>query len=70
MEERKDYLVENLRDPVWYTETMWKKGMSGFPPAILTCAITGAVMELVFEVFFSPVGYGISRTLGTHEVEA
>ena len=41
MDERKDYLVENLRDPVWYTETMWKKGMSGFPPAILTCAITG-----------------------------
>ena len=40
-EERKDYLVENLRDPVWYTETMWKKGLSGFPPAILTCAITG-----------------------------
>lgn len=40
-EERLDYLVENLRDPVWYTETMWKKGLSGFPPAILTCAITG-----------------------------
>jgi uncharacterized PurR-regulated membrane protein YhhQ (DUF165 family) len=29
----------------------------------VTCAITGAVLELVFEVFFSPVGYRISRTL-------
>ncbi len=27
----------------------------------LTCAITGAVLELLFEVFFSPVGYRISR---------
>ncbi len=26
-----------------------------------TCALTGAVMELLFEVFFSPVGYRISR---------
>lgn len=41
MDELKTYLVENLRDPVWYTETMWKKGLSGFPPAMLTCAITG-----------------------------
>jgi 3-keto-5-aminohexanoate cleavage enzyme len=41
MDEVKRYLVENLRDPVWYTETMWSKGLSGFPPAILTCAITG-----------------------------
>ena len=29
----------------------------------VTCAITGAVLELVFEVFFSPVGYRISRSL-------
>ena len=27
----------------------------------VTCAITGAVLELVFEVFFSPMGYRISR---------
>lgn len=27
----------------------------------VTCAITGAVLELVFEVFFSPVGYRISQ---------
>lgn len=28
-----------------------------------TCALTGAVLELLFEVFFSPVGYRISRGL-------
>ena len=28
-----------------------------------TCALTGAVLELLFEVFFSPVGYRISRRL-------
>ncbi len=28
-----------------------------------TCALTGAVLELVFEVFFSPVGYRIARRL-------
>lgn len=42
MEERIPYLVENLRDPIWYTETMWKRGLTAFPPAIITCAITGA----------------------------
>ena len=29
----------------------------------LTCALTGAFLELFFEVFFSPVGYRISRKL-------
>ena len=29
----------------------------------ITCALTGAVMELLFEVFFSPMGYRISRVL-------
>lgn len=29
----------------------------------ITCAITGAIMELLFEVFFSPVGYRISRRI-------
>lgn len=29
----------------------------------LTCALTGALLELVFEVFFSPVGYRISRRI-------
>lgn len=29
----------------------------------VTCALTGALLELLFEVFFSPVGYAISRRL-------
>ena len=29
----------------------------------ITCAITGAVLELLFEIFFSPIGYRISRKL-------
>ena len=29
----------------------------------LTCALTGAVLELLFEVFFSPLGYRISRNI-------
>lgn len=29
----------------------------------ITCALTGAVLELVFEVFFSPVGYRVSKRL-------
>jgi uncharacterized PurR-regulated membrane protein YhhQ (DUF165 family) len=29
----------------------------------ITCAITGAVLELVFEVVFSPMGYRISRRI-------
>lgn len=28
-----------------------------------TCALTGAVLELLFEVFFSPAGYAMSRNL-------
>lgn len=28
-----------------------------------TCALTGAVLELLFEVFFSPLGYGLARGL-------
>ncbi len=27
----------------------------------ITCAFTGAIMELLFEIFFSPIGYRISR---------
>lgn len=30
------------------------------PLQCLTCALTGAVLELLFEVFFSPVGYRIA----------
>ena len=29
----------------------------------VTCALTGAVLELLFEVFFSPVGYRISQAI-------
>ena len=29
----------------------------------LTCALTGAVLELLFEVFFSPIGYRMSRVI-------
>lgn len=36
----------------------------------LTCALTGAVMELLFEVFFSPVGYRIARRLNAGQVDA
>ena len=28
-----------------------------------TCALTGAVLELLFEIFFSPLGYRLSREL-------
>lgn len=38
----KEYLVENLRDPVWYTEKVHQRGLTEFPPAIITCAITGS----------------------------
>ena len=36
----------------------------------VTCAITGAVLELLFEVFFSPVGYRISRAVGSRGARA
>ncbi|MBR3226664.1 MAG: VUT family protein [Atopobiaceae bacterium] len=35
-----------------------------------TCALTGAVLELLFEVFFSPVGYRIARRLRHGELDA
>ena len=28
-----------------------------------TCALTGAVLELLFEIVFSPLGYGLSKGL-------
>lgn len=36
----------------------------------VTCAITGALLELLFEVFFSPVGYRISRRLMAERADA
>ena len=35
-----------------------------------TCALTGAVLELVFEVVFSPVGYRISKRMMRDKINA
>ena len=35
-----------------------------------TCALTGAVLELVFEVFFSPFGYRIAQAIGMQDPQA
>ena len=35
-----------------------------------TCALTGAVMELLFEVVFSPVGYRVSRRIRSRRLAA
>ena len=40
------------------------------PVQCVTCAITGALLELLFEVLFSPVGYRISRRLMDERAEA
>lgn len=34
-----------------------------------TCALTGAVMELLFEIFFSPMGYRISKRIMARRME-
>lgn len=34
----------------------------------LTCALTGAILELLFEVFFSPVGYRIAMSIAPERV--
>ena len=34
----------------------------------ITCACTGAIMELLFEVFFSPVGYRIAKGIKARNV--
>lgn len=36
----------------------------------VTCALTGAFLELLFEVFFSPLGYRISRRIAPDRVAA
>ncbi|MDO4798011.1 MAG: VUT family protein [Coriobacteriales bacterium] len=36
----------------------------------VTCALTGAVLELLFEIFFSPFGYRIARRLDAEHVDA
>lgn len=35
------HIVDNLKDANTYSELVWKKGLSAFAPAIVTCAITG-----------------------------
>lgn len=40
--EIKDYTMDILRDTYTYTNKIWRSGLSSFPPAIVTCAITGA----------------------------
>lgn len=39
--EIKDYTMDILRDTYTYTNKIWRSGLSSFPPAIVTCAITG-----------------------------
>jgi len=39
--ELKDYILDDYRNPVDYCDMVWRGGLSGFPPAIVTCAITG-----------------------------
>ena len=34
----------------------------------VTCAATGAVLELFFEIVFSPIGYRIAKSIGISEV--
>ena len=36
----------------------------------MTCAFTGAIMELLFEVFFSPLGYRIAKGIGIRDTGA
>ena len=36
----------------------------------VTCAITGALLELIFEVFFSPMGYQVSRAIKAQQAGA
>src|SRR4030043_1417858 len=39
--ELKNYLLDDYKDTIEYCNRMWKGGLSEFPPAIVTCAITG-----------------------------
>lgn len=40
------------------------------PLQCITCALTGAVLELVFEIFFSPMGYRIALRLTNGNIPA
>lgn len=41
MSELKNYLLDDYRNAVDYSNMVWRGGLSGFPPAMVTCAITG-----------------------------
>lgn len=42
MAELKNYLLEDYKETYDYSNMMWRGGLSMFPPAIVTCAITGS----------------------------
>lgn len=42
MDKIKDYTMDVLRDPIAYSNRLWRSGLADLPPAIVTCAITGA----------------------------
>ena len=37
-----NYTMEYLRDTYHYCSNLWRSGLANLPPAIVTCAITGA----------------------------
>ena len=42
LREIRDYTMDCLRDTYVYANNLWRGGLSNFPPAMVTCAITGA----------------------------
>lgn len=41
MSELKNFMLDDYRNPVDYANMVWRGGLSAFPPAMVTCAITG-----------------------------
>ena len=39
--ELENYLLDDYRNVVDYCDKVWRSGLAGFPPAMVTCAITG-----------------------------
>lgn len=35
---------------------------------VITCSLTGAVLELLCEIIFSPIGYKVSRNWETENI--
>ena len=52
-------LVDNLTFALIVSRTFFGWTLS----QCLTCALTGAVLELVFEVVFSPLGYRLTQSI-------